>query len=301
MSRLNRLRPGNPLAGFLESLEIKRISPSKNALRTQMGSLDELAASIDEKGLLEPIVVRPVATGFEVVAGNRRLEACKRIGMRSIPSHVVDLDDREAFEMSLVENIQHETMNAIDEASAFKKYVEDFGYGGISELAKKIGKSQGYISNRIRLLALPKGVREDVIRRRISPSVAQELVSVDGGSGGDIVELIREHHLSMREVRRIVKGGRGQSLQLAEEVEPSDLDARAPDFTEKRAQTADRAIARAVASLRMDTYRIGEVIDDNEDQWVVTEILMQCRATLNGQIDNLLRFRKKFLRHPANH
>ena len=300
MSRLNRLRPGNPLAGFLESLEIKRISPSKNALRTQMGSLDELAASIDEKGLLEPIVVRPVATGFEVVAGNRRLEACKRIGMRSIQSHVVDLDDREAFEMSLVENIQHETMNAIDEASAFKKYVEDFGYGGISELAKKIGKSQGYISNRIRLLALPKGVREDVIRRRISPSVAQELVSFDGGNG-DIVELIREHHLSMREVRRIVKGGHGQSLQMAEGVEPSDLDSRAPDFTEKRAQTADRAIARAVASLRMDTYRIGEVIDDNEDQWVVTEILMQCRATLNGQIDNLLRLRKKILRHPANH
>jgi ParB family transcriptional regulator, chromosome partitioning protein len=300
MSRLNRLRPGNPLAGFLESLEIKRISPSKNALRTQMGSLDELAASIDEKGLLEPIVVRPIATGFEVVAGNRRLEACKRIGMRSIPSHVVDLDDREAFEMSLVENIQHETMNAIDEASAFKKYVEDFGYGGISELAKKIGKSQGYISNRIRLLALPKGVREDVIRRRISPSVAQELVSFDGGNG-DIVELIREHHLSMREVRRIVKGGHGQSLQMAEGVEPSDLDSRAPDFTEKSAQTAERAISRAVASLRMDTYRLGEVIDDVSDQWVATEILMQCRATLNGQIDNLLRFRKKILRHPANH
>ena len=300
MSRLNRLRPGNPLAGFLESLEIKRISPSKNALRTQMGSLDELAASIDEKGLLEPIVVRPIATGFEVVAGNRRLEACKRIGMRSIPSHVVDLDDREAFEMSLVENIQHETMNAIDEASAFKKYVEDFGYGGISELAKKIGKSQGYISNRIRLLALPKGVREDVIRRRISPSVAQELVSFDGGNG-DIVELIREHHLSMREVRRIVKGGHGQSLQMAEGVEPSDLDSRALDFTEKRAQTAERAFSRAVASLRMDTYRLGEVIDDVGDQWVVTEILMQCRATLNGQIDNLLRLRKKMLRHPANH
>ena len=265
-----------------------------------MGSLDELAASIDEKGLLEPIVVRPIATGFEVVAGNRRLEACKRIGMRSIPSHVVDLDDREAFEMSLVENIQHETMNAIDEASAFKKYVEDFGYGGISELGKKIGKSQGYISNRIRLLALPKGVREDVIRRRISPSVAQELVSFDGGNG-DIVELIREHHLSMREVRRIVKGGHGQSLQMAEGVEPSDLDSRALDFTEKRAQTAERAFSRAVASLRMDTYRLGEVIDDVGDQWVVTEILSQCRATLNGQIDNLLKFRKKLLRHPPNH
>ena len=282
----------------MESLEIKRISPSRNALRSDLGSLKELAASIAEKGLLEPIVVRYDRGGFEVVAGNRRLEACKSLGMRSIPCHVVDLDDREAFEISLVENIQHETMNAIDEARAFKRYVDDYGYGGISELAEKIGKSQAYISNRIRLLALPKGVREDVIRRRISPSVAQELVSLDSDSG-EIVEIIREQHLSMREVRRVVKGRRGLGLRQDEEFASSDLDARFPDLSERRAQTADRALARAVASLRMDTYRLGEVIDDVADQWVVNEMLLQCRGALNEQIDSLLRFRKKFLRSSA--
>ena len=287
------------MTGFIEGLEIKKISPSRNALRSEMGPLDELAASISEKGLLEPIVVRFAPGGFEVVAGNRRLEACKMLGMRSIPCHIVDLDDREAFEVSLVENIQHETMNPIDEARAFKKYADDFGYGGISQMAEKIGKSQGYISNRIRLLALPKGVRDDVIRRRISPSVAQELVSLGDDDADEIVEIIRERHLSMREVRRIVRRHRGPALRRVGEVSPSDLDARAPDLTEVRAQMASRAIARAVASMRVDSYRLGEIIVDVADQWVLMETLLPCRATLNEQIDNLLRFRKKFLRESA--
>lgn len=264
-----------------------------------MGSLGELAASIKEKGLLEPIVVRPADGGFEVVAGNRRLEACKRLGLRSIPCHVTDLGDREAFEVALVENIQHETMNAIDEARAFEKYVDEYGYGGISELAAKIGKSQGYVSNRIRLLSLPKGVKEEVIRRRISPSVAQELVSLGDGGEDEIVEIIRERHLSMREVRRIVKGRRGQESQRQKETLASDLDAPLPDLTEGGAQTVDRALAKALASMRMDMYRLGEAIGDVSDQWMVSELLIQCRATLNEQIDSLLRFRKKLHRETA--
>ena len=299
MPQQNRLRPGNPMTGFMEGVEIKRISPARNSLRSEMGSLDELAASIAEKGLLEPIVVRFAPGGFEVVAGNRRLEACRMLGMRSIPCHIVDLDDREAFEVSLVENIQHETMNPIDEARAFKKYADDFGYGGVTQLAEKIGKSQAYISNRIRLLALPKGVRDDVIRRRISPSVAQELVSLGDDGTDEFVEIIRERHLSMREVRRIVRRHRGHVLGLEGELSASDLDARAPDQTELRAQIADRAIARAIASMRVDSYRLGEIIDDVADQWVLTETLLPCRATLNEQIDTLLRFRKKFVRESA--
>jgi len=289
------------MTGFMEGLEIKKISPARNALRSEMGSLDELAASIAEKGLLEPIVVRFAPGGFEVVAGNRRLEACKKLGMRSIPCHIVDLDDREAFEVSLVENIQHETMNPIDEARAFKKYADEFGFGGITQLAEKIGKSQAYISNRIRLLALPKGVRDDLIRRRISPSVAQELVSLGDDEADEIVEIIRERHLSMREVRRIVRRHHSRELGPRGELSASDLDARAPDQAELRAQIADRAIARAVASMRVDSYRLGEVIDDVADQWVLAETLLPCRAVLNVQIDTLLRFRKKILRESARH
>jgi len=223
------------------------------------------------------------------------------LGMRSIPCHIVDLDDREAFEVSLVENIQHETMNPIDEARAFKKYADDFGYGGITQLAEKIGKSQAYISNRIRLLALPKGVREDVIRRRISPSVAQELVSLGDNEADEFVELIHERHLSMREVRRMVRRHRGDELEPRDWLSASDLEVPTPDQADLMAQRADRAIARAVASMRMDSYRLGEVIDDVADQWVLTETLLPCKSSLNKQIDTLLRFRKKFMRESARH
>lgn len=99
-------------------------------------------SSIQQKGLLEPIVVRPVEKAFEVVAGNRRFEACKKLGWRSIPCHVVELDDKEAFEVSILENVQRETLNPIEEGRAYRNYVDECGYGGESELARKIGKSQ---------------------------------------------------------------------------------------------------------------------------------------------------------------
>ena len=190
-----------------------------------MGSLGELIASIEEKGLLEHVVVRPVENGFEIVAWNRRLEACRRLKMGRIPCHIVELDDREAFEVSLVENVQRETMNPIDEARAFKKYVDDYGYGGVSELARKIGKSQEYVSNRMRLLSLPKKVRDEAIRRRITSSAAQELAPLDEKDASEVVEMIRERHLSMREVRRIVKYRQTSQQRGGPSFSPSDLDA----------------------------------------------------------------------------
>jgi ParB family chromosome partitioning protein len=86
----------------MEELEVHSIHPPKFSLRSDLGQLDELISSIEEKGLLEPIVVRPVEDGFEVVAGHRRLEACKRLGWRKIPCHIIELDDREAYEVSLI-------------------------------------------------------------------------------------------------------------------------------------------------------------------------------------------------------
>ena len=97
-------------------------------------------------GLLQPIVVRTNNLGsFEVVAGNRRFSACKKLGWRKISRHLVELDDKSAFEVSIVENVQRHTLNPIDESLAFRKYVEQFGWGGISELSQKLSKSTSYV------------------------------------------------------------------------------------------------------------------------------------------------------------
>jgi ParB family chromosome partitioning protein len=96
--------------------------------------------------LLHPIVVRPRQHKFEVIAGNRRLEAVKLLKLRKINCHVIELSDKEAYEVAIVENVQHKTMNPIEEAIAFTKYVENYGRGGVSELAGRIGRSQEFVT-----------------------------------------------------------------------------------------------------------------------------------------------------------
>src|SRR3972149_7197149 len=160
---------GPSLAGFLDEVKMRKTHPAQRSLRSDLGDLDELMASISKVGLLQPIVVRPVEEGYEVVAGNRRFEACRRLGWIKIPCHIVELDDKEAFEVSLVENVQRNMLNPVEEAEAFRRYVEDYGWGGVSELARQIGKSQVYVSKRLRLLSLPKEVRAGIARRNISP------------------------------------------------------------------------------------------------------------------------------------
>jgi len=298
------LSSANPLTGFLESVELSKIHPSRRPLRGQIGSLEELIASIKEKGLLEPIVIRPVENGFEVVAGNRRLEACRRLKMRKVPCHIVELDDREAFEVSLVENVQRETIDPIDEARAFKRYIDDYGYGGVSELARKIGKSQEYVSNRLRLLKLPKEVQEEVIRRRITPSLAQELASLSGNVIHEVMEISRERHLTIREVRRIAKYHRKTSQHAEPSSSYFDLDANYSDPWETRTRKIDRSLAKAVASLKMDKYRLGDVIDnlkEEGEEWIVKELLLEAITALNAQIDTLLRFKKRCMRADAGY
>ena len=193
------------LTGFIEELGVNKIHPPKYIWRSNLGAIDELITSIEEKGLLEPIVVRPVEDGFEVVAGHRRLEACKRLGWRKIPCHIIELDDREAYEASLIENLQHKTLDPIEEALAFKRYVEEYGWGGMSELARRIGKSVQYVSSRIKLLSLPQDVQDKISRRReISPSIAQELINLEADKARALTQVIVEKRLTRREVRKIV-------------------------------------------------------------------------------------------------
>jgi len=283
----------NPLAGFLESVELRMIRPSKVVLRRESGQMAGLMLSIQDKGLLEPIIVRPAGDGFEVVAGMRRFEACRRLGWRRIPAHVVELDDREAFEVSLLENIQRETLNPIEEARAFKDYVEEFGYGGETELAKKIGKSQEYVSRRIGLLSLPQGVQDQIMRRRIAPSVAQELTLLNDEEAEEMAEQIGTKGLSMREVRRIIKhsqkpaGGQGPeaAFMAAEQVE-----------LDRRVRRVSRELNIAIASLGGSVIRLGEVAETMEDEWLVKESIFVCRDNIREQMDNLARLKRKIER-----
>src|ERR671911_1029155 len=171
------------------------------SLSQQQESIDELSLSIRKHGLLQPIIVRPINQGFEIVAGHRRFQACKILRWKSIPAMVKDVSDKDAFEIQLVENIQRRTLDPIEEAQAFKLYVRDYGWGGVTYLAETIMKSEQYVSSRIQLLKLPQNVIDKVKSGELKVSHAFELLGI-GKSLEYISDDIINKNMSVKDIRR---------------------------------------------------------------------------------------------------
>ncbi|MCL4436296.1 MAG: ParB/RepB/Spo0J family partition protein [Thaumarchaeota archaeon] len=278
----NSMVYASSIAGVIEDVPIHKIGYPANCLRSNLAGLTELAASIRRNGLLQPIVVRLVNDHFEVVAGNRRLKACELLKWRKITCHVVEMDDRTAFEFSLIENIQRETLSAVEEARAFKKYVTDFGWGGVSELAKRIDKSPSYVTKRMNLLNLPDGIVRFVDEMSLSASVAEELFPVkDSSKQSELAALIMKRHLSLRNTRELV-----DQYKAGRSVNSPDC---VPDIEQKK-----RVFDKLIVILRVALKNTGELVNDHEDEWMLHEILMQHKSMLHRQIDLLIKERRKF-------
>jgi ParB family chromosome partitioning protein len=270
---------------MIEDLNISEINPPLNQLRT-VEDLDDLTRSISQKGLLQPIIVRTIENRnlYEIVAGFRRFSACKNLGWRKLPCQIIELTDKEAFEVSIMENVQRKTLNPMEEAKAFKTYVCDNGWGGVTELATKLGKSAAYVTKRIMLLDLPSEVTKAINESSIRPSVAQELLYLEKqDEKSKLAKLIIERHLTIKSVRSVVK-----ELSHGNNHDESDL---ANKVDEVRAK---RSYDRSILALRIAMNRIGAIINDIEDDWVLYEMLMQHKRRLNEQIDLLIKQKKKW-------
>jgi ParB family chromosome partitioning protein len=271
--------------GFVEEVELRLVKHSWRPLREELGSLADLTTSIAQKGLLQPIVVRPVEKGFEVIAGHRRLEACRRLGMRKILCHVMQLDDKEAFETSLIENLQHRTLNPMEEAKAFEKYVKEYGYGGESELARRIGKSEQYVSQRICLLDLPKEVQDNITRRLVTLSQAVEMLGLEPEEQDLLVQQITKDKLSSREVRKLAKLLKAKDAEFL-----NSYYSFKEDDLSKHGRQVSKALAKSIASLRTSLIRFDDIIGHLDgDDWVVIEALITARRQIHEQIDTLIR------------
>jgi ParB family transcriptional regulator, chromosome partitioning protein len=280
----------NPaIPGIIERILLSKLHHSRFLLRDIKHSMEELQASIDEKGLLHPIVVRVDGNGYEIVAGNRRFAACKQLGWKSITCHIMELDDKNAFETSLIENLQHRTLNAVEEAFAYKKYIEEYGWGGVSELAKKVGKSHSYVSNRIRLLELPQDILDKIVCRQTNPSIAQEILAVeDQGKRESLIREIISYNLTRKEVRELVRNNRQESN--------SDFltNPFAPTKTEKELHEKEKIILHFIAAFRVALMRLDDILDGFEkEDWILWDNLMYHRRTVHKQIDELIILKKK--------
>src|SRR5215211_789593 len=284
--------------GISDELPISRIKHSNVSLRSGSAIGDDLVLSIRQKGLLHPILVWVNnKSQFEVVAGNRRLHACRALKWKKISCHIVEMDDREAFEAALIENIQRKSLSALDEARAFKSYVSDYGWGGLSELSDKIGKSASYVAKRIKLLDLPADVLNSLSDLTLNTSVAEELLFIDDKKGqSKLAELVRQRHLSSKNVREIVKEIHKDGYLFLDSTDIAYNNDTHIDKTER----ARRSIDKSIATLRIAMSRISAIIEGNESNWVVYEILMQHKNMLHEQIDILIKEKMKYLRESAS-
>ena len=194
---------------IIESIEMRMIKPSPFEVRHKIDKKSpefrSLVKSIVEHGLLQPILVRPIANGFEIVAGYRRFEACRSLRWRYIQSKIRELSDKQTYEIQLTENIQRQSLDPLEEAEAFQKYVEDFGWGGVSELANKIEKSEEYVSHRIQLLKLPSSAKKQLMQNTISVSQSLELLGVPADEQSEMTQRITDEHLTIKQIRSIKK------------------------------------------------------------------------------------------------
>jgi ParB family chromosome partitioning protein len=280
------------ILGIIEDVEMSLIKPFRFNYRYLTGDISGLSHSIKEKGLLQPILIRNSNTDsrYEIIAGHRRYEACKKLGWRKIICHIVELDDRASFEISIIENVHRRSLNPIEEADAYKKYVLKFGWGGISDLAEKIGKSVSYIDKRIRLLELPTEIVNSLSVCSVSPSAAEELLSMkDKKKQSELANLALNNKISSRGIREMIKG-----IKRDEIYDYDDSQNRLNRGKMKNIDEAtQRSFDKSIIAMRSAMTKISAIIEEIDDDWIAYEALMQHKNMLHNQIDLLIREKMK--------
>lgn len=178
-------------------------NPAQPRLSYDEESLTELSDSIREHGVLQPILVRPAGSRFELIAGERRWRASSMAGRETIPAIVVEFDEQTALEVSIIENLQREDVSPLEEATMFRKMTDTFGYS-VRQLAQKVGKDKGYVENRLRLSEAPADIREMLSLRKDTISHAYELMKIgDERKRRRLARRIVAEDLSLAKLRSI--------------------------------------------------------------------------------------------------
>lgn len=220
-------------------VHLDRIEPNPEQPRLvfEQEALDELAASIREHGVLQPILVRPRGPNtYQIVAGERRWRASKQAGLDTIPALIEDIDDDTALEIAIIENLQREDLTPLDEAAMFDRMIHQHGYS-IRKLADKLGKDKGYLENRLRLADAPPEIRELVSLRKDSLSHAYELMKVeDPKKRRRLAAQVARGELTLIKLRDKIEGRRARTTTP---VDDRDAEAEAREVAPSHQAAAD--------------------------------------------------------------
>lgn len=255
-------------------------NPEQPRMTFHEDTLNELAASIREHGVLQPILVRPAGDEFQIIAGERRWRASKIAGKESIPAIVERFDDATALEIALIENLQREDLSPLDEAVIYKKMTGELGYS-IRNLAAKLGKDKGYLENRLRLASAPDDVREMISQRYDTITHAYELMKVDDQKKRRaLVKQVLEGQLTLIRLRD----------RVAKALDPRAVEPRpAPELPKLRDDTlitATRKLNEALAELAQAVGDEGGGVSEGDRQ-NLAKFLTISRARLDNVVARL--------------
>jgi ParB family chromosome partitioning protein len=207
-------------------IEFLRPNPRNPRKLFDEAELDELAASIKERGIIQPVIVRAisgVADAYEIIAGERRWRAAQRAGLHEIPVLIVEAGDREALEIAIVENVQRADLNALEEAAGYAKLGADHGYSH-SDIARVVSKSRSHVANTLRLTNLPEHTRSLLAGGKISPGHARALLAVADPDA--LAKRIVAEGLTVRDIERLGENA-GKTARPRKSAAPVDADTKA--------------------------------------------------------------------------
>ena len=204
---------------FENEVDIELVEPNPDQPRTNFKKeeLEELAESIKKNGLLQPILVRKVGSKYQIIAGERRWQACKSIGLKKVPVRVKEVDDEETVILALIENIQRSDLNPIEEAYGYRRMMER-GKMTQSEVAQAVSKGRSTIANALRLLELPEEAQQLLYEEKITAGHARAILSIPTKEGRmKLTDKLIEGNLSVRDAERIAKSLSGKTEKKPEE------------------------------------------------------------------------------------
>jgi ParB family chromosome partitioning protein len=227
----------------LIDVDINLLQPNPLQVRSliKSESLVDLVESIKEHGILEPLVVAKTPAGLQIIAGERRWRAAKIVGITRIPVIIRETSTQGMLEMAIVENVQREDLNPIERAQGFQRLIDEFGLG-VTEIAKRIGKSPAYTSNSLRLLALPDAIKDGIISNDITEGHARAIAGLDDPKVMvDVFKQILAEGASVRRaeelVRKIKEKTEPTSRAVAEKIKSVELEEMAKQLSEKLSAT----------------------------------------------------------------
>lgn len=266
----------------IDTIPVSDVQPNSHQPRKYFDeeALSTLADSIRELGVLQPILVRPTDTGYEIIAGERRWRAAKRVGLTAIPALVKDVDDTISLEQSIVENVQRSDLNPLEEAAAYQQLIEEFQLTH-DQVAKRVGKSRTAITNILRLLVLPPSIQKMVRDNKLSMGHARALLGTpDRIFQEKLAKQAVAEGWSVRAVEDAIRDSNEDEIDLTKAPKKAPL--RAPGLIELETLLGDYLNTRVSISMGSDKGKISIDFSTLEDLERIYLLMAENQAEINA-------------------